>query len=299
MNTNVPFAEWPDALKVGAASLNQEQLSDFGRDGYVVIDLDIPDFDAVADTVIRDLAPRYAGGHRIQDAWRISAEVKALAANKRILNTLRLLYGRNAFPFQTLNFNLGTEQPTHSDSIHFHSFPHHFMAGVWVALESTDGGNGPLRYYPGSHKLPAYTLADVGVRGSDGRGSYDDYVKHYEPFIADVVVRNGLKPSHAHLRRGQALIWASNLLHGGSPITDQGRTRHSQVTHYYFDDCVYYTPVWSDPMERRNHYRSPRNILTGKAAAQSYCGRPFSAPLMVRATELVKNTFAVVLRRKR
>jgi hypothetical protein len=45
--------------------------------------------------------------------------------------------------------------------------------------------------------------------------------------------------------KGQALIWAANLLHGGSVQHDPARTRWSQVTHYYFRDCIYYTPAFS------------------------------------------------------
>ena len=51
--------------------------------------------------------------------------------------------------------------------------------------------------------------------------------------------------SFAVLKKGQALIWASNLLHGGSAHRDKGRTRHSQVTHYYFEGCQYYQPLSS------------------------------------------------------
>ena len=35
------------------------------------------------------------------------------------------------------------------------------------------------------------------------------------------------------MKRGQALIWAANLLHGGDPIGDPQSTRYSQVTHHY------------------------------------------------------------------
>jgi hypothetical protein len=35
-------------------------------------------------------------------------------------------------------------------------------------------------------------------------------------------------------------------LHGGSRQTDPTLTRWSQVTHYFFDDCIYYTPAFSD-----------------------------------------------------
>ena len=30
------------------------------------------------------------------------------------------------------------------------------MCGVWVALEDITEDNGPLHYYPGSHRLPDY-----------------------------------------------------------------------------------------------------------------------------------------------
>ncbi|HLZ65743.1 MAG TPA: phytanoyl-CoA dioxygenase family protein [Aliidongia sp.] len=297
MLETMPFADRPNLpTLLSAASLSAEDkriVTDFARDGYVVIDLKIPDFEALSDTIIEKLAPVYAAGHRIQDAWRISEEVKRLACNQRVLQVLELLYGRKAFPFQTLNFDVGTQQATHSDTIHFHAFPHHFMCGVWTALEDTDENNGPLHYYPGSQKLPVLTLADAGIRGSDKTGSYDYYERHYEPMIKQVVETRGLNCVEAYLKRGQALVWAANLLHGGSPIRQPGRTRHSQVTHYYFDDCVYYSPIWSDPAINKIYYRSPLNIVTGMPASTAYCGDRFIPPMKVRVKELAKN----VLRR--
>jgi len=32
-------------------------------------------------------------------------------------------------------------------------------------------------------------------------------------------------------------------LHGGTVQTDRSLTRHSQVTHYFFEGCTYYTPL--------------------------------------------------------
>ena len=55
-----------------------------------------------------------------------------------------------------------------------------------------------------------------------------------------------LKPEYATIRRGQTLLWASNLLHGGSPQRDKSRTRYSQVTHFFFEGCRYWTPLHSD-----------------------------------------------------
>jgi ectoine hydroxylase-related dioxygenase (phytanoyl-CoA dioxygenase family) len=123
------------------------------------------------------------------------------------------------------------------------------MAGVWVALEDMDDDNGPLVYYPGSHKLPELSMADIGAAAT--KADYDRYEAH----VADLIEREGLEPHHATISKGQGLIWAANLLHGGSPQNDRSRTRHSQVTHFFFEGCKYYTPMLSD--DHDVHWRDP------------------------------------------
>jgi hypothetical protein len=282
----------PDDAAWQALGLSDEErglLDRFAERGYAVFDLGIEEFEKLAGRIIADLTPRYGTAGRISDAWRISPEVKRLACLERVLRLLQVLYGRPAFPFQTLNFQRGTQQSAHSDTIHFHSFPGGFMAGVWIALEDVDEGNGPLFYYPGSHKLPVVTLADMGVAGSDLAGSNKIYFDRYEPHIRGLIERLRLQPEEALLKRGQALIWAANLLHGGSPIRQKGRSRQSQVTHYYFEDCIYYTPMWSDPALGRIRYRAPYSILTGRAVKSAYLGRAFQPPIRVRAAEWLRN----------
>jgi hypothetical protein len=50
-------------------------------------------------------------------------------------------------------------------------------------------------------------------------------------------------------------VWAENLLHGGAEQRDRERTRHSQVTHVFFEGCKYYTPMLSEGEEIR--WRNP------------------------------------------
>ncbi|WP_369828435.1 hypothetical protein [Erythrobacter sp. SAORIC-644] len=59
--------------------------------------------------------------------------------------------------------------------------------------------------------------------------------------------------------KGQALIWTANLLHGASQQTNPTLTRWSQVTHYFFDDCIYYTPAFSDEAHGR---LAPRDLVS-------------------------------------
>lgn len=230
-------------IRRNAPVLSEGQIAQFHADGYMVFDPRFPE--GLLDRAVADLAghPDVSGklhhGSRVFNAWKLSRSIRAIALDARVLRALRQLYGRNPLPFQTLNFPIGTEQKVHSDVIHFHSDPPSYMCGVWVALEDIDTQNGPLVYYPGSHKFPEVTMETVAP--GPGPEQYHLYEAHIEKLVAD----RRLTPHYAILRKGQALIWAANLLHGGSVHRDKGRTRHSQVTHYYFEGCQYYSPLSS------------------------------------------------------
>lgn len=236
-------------------------ISSFAEKGYLIVDVDSDDFGSLADRIIADVDPLYAGNRRVQDAWQTVESVRTLALQPKLMKILELLHGRTPFAFQTLNFPVGTQQLTHSDIIHFHSTPAHFMTGVWVAFEDIDANNGALHYYPGSHRLPLLTLDDLGVSGSEA-DSRDIYTELYEPAIQRLIDDHRLVKEEAYLKRGQAIIWAANLLHGGSPIKDSTRTRHSQVTHYFFERCRYWTPLLSGPDDQWLRY--PLDVSCGK-----------------------------------
>jgi hypothetical protein len=243
--------------------LTPDQIDHYYEQGYLIIDTLVPHTDLDQITVeLEPYFPRTAPGTpgypfcgRVPDAWRVSPAANRLALLPRTVQILKGLYGRTVLPFVTLNFPVGTEQETHSDTIHFNSAPAGFMCGVWVALEDIDMDNGPLMFYPGSHKLPEYTLAHCGKTAVPE--SFENY-KYYLELLKKVIEINGLKPAYGVMKKGQALIWASNLLHGGSPRRDRNRSRHSQVTHYMFTGCKYYTPVYSEPP--RVHWRDPEWI---------------------------------------
>jgi integrase len=220
-----------------------EVAQQFHGSGYLIFDPEIPPdiLDrAVADTMIRPEATHNLHhGSRWFDGWKESRAIRDIALAPKVLRLLRQLYGREPRPFQTLNFPIGTEQKVHSDAIHFYSDPPTYMCGVWVALEDIDLDNGALVYYPGSHKLPVVTMEDVAP------GPGPEYYPLYEAYIEKLVAQRNLEPAYAVLKKGQALLWAANLLHGGSSHRDKTRTRHSQVTHYFFDGCQYYMPLGS------------------------------------------------------
>lgn len=258
---------------------DRDLVRSFAENGFLVLDdLGLDDFSQTANGVVRALEPLHEGGtyNRISDAWDTSPDVLAIATAPEVMRILRLLYGRRPIPFQTLNFWKGSQQKTHSDAVHFHSFPHHLMCGVWVALEDTDDRNGALHYYPGSHRLPVVEFADLGLAAGK------DFYPRYEAFVDELVHGLGLRKEVPFLRRGQAIIWAANLLHGGDTITDPESTRVSQVTHYYFENCSYYTPLRSDLARGKVFFRQITNVETGKLVPARVNGRRLPVPLLSR-----------------
>jgi len=93
----------------------------------------------------------------------------------------------------------------------------------------------------------------------------------------DLVEAHNAQPDYFHAKKGQALIWAANLMHGGTKQLDPARTRWSQVTHYFFDNCAYYTPMMSDPFYGSIVFRTLTNIVTGEIVPNRVAGHEVPA----------------------
>jgi Phytanoyl-CoA dioxygenase (PhyH) len=274
-----------EASRRGLGATDRALVGAFRRDGFVVVEdariLDELDVDGIW---VR-LADRFAadGSGRVQDAWEFDPVVRAIAAHPAVLRVLRMLYGREPLPFQTLNFLNGTEQRTHSDTIHFSSLPSGFMCGVWMALEDVTVRQGPLHYYTGSQRLPEFDYEDLGVPAVTGAQNWQNpntrasYAR-YEERIDAIAREGGFRREELAIARGTFLIWSANLLHGGSPREDRTLTRKSQVSHYYFAGAVPFTPMFSRRSEGRFAVRSHLDIRTGRLAVPSLDGVPVVFP---------------------
>jgi hypothetical protein len=92
---------------------------------------------------------------------------------------------------------------------------------------------------------------------------YEDYQEHLMQVF-------GFERLEFHAHRGDVVVWASNVVHGGASILTPGSTRRSQVTHYFFDGCVYYTPMRSDLIRGELYVRhGMTDIRTGSLARQT------------------------------
>ena len=128
------------------------------------------------------------------------------------------------------------------------------MVGVWTAFEDVDEKNGSLRIVPGSHKWPVYEYHNLNLPHPDSieDGEAANY-RVYEDFLVELIKAKKANEKIVKLKKGQALIWAANMLHGGcnvEGVTDFNKTRLTQANHYFFKGCSkHYHPMFSRPLE--------------------------------------------------
>jgi phytanoyl-CoA hydroxylase len=230
---------------------NRESLLAFDTNGYAVLKgyiapetVDL--INQEINTLIQTKKVRFRYGNKIMFAIHKSKLLMQIGNNEGIINLLSLLLDGKAILFQSINFLKGSQQATHSDTIHMTTYPLGGLLGVWLALEDTDADNGPLHYYPGSHHLPYWLNKDYdneGNRWMIGTKTYKDY----EKMIAEKIQSLGLKKEVFYAQKGDILIWHANLLHGGEPQLDKHRSRNSMVFHYFKQGSVCYHEITQRP----------------------------------------------------
>lgn len=111
--SNSPWIESPffenELLSSNLSEEDKAFVKSFAENGYIILDpkIDSKIIDSVNTELESDFTSRNTS--RIQDAWGYNNNVKEIAVAPYVLDRLRILYGREPIPFQTLNFNVGTQ----------------------------------------------------------------------------------------------------------------------------------------------------------------------------------------------
>ncbi len=230
----------------------QKEIIDWSEKGYAVFpgffsSIETEQINRETERIVKEGKANWkANNSKIMFAIHQSADIRCMGSNPKLMTILSLLLGREVQLFQSINFLYGSEQRTHSDSIHMSTFPQGYLIAVWVALEDIDEDNGPLHYYPGSHKLHYIMNKDYSNEGSRffiGPHSYTAY----EDKVQEVVNEHQLHRKTFLARKGDLLIWHANLLHGGNPHLNKLKTRKSIVFHYYAKEVICYHEISQRP----------------------------------------------------
>ena len=230
---------------------NKNSVNSFDDKGYLILRnyLSPENADKINTEIDKLLANgtiKFRYGGKLMFVIHHSEIIKNIGNNKELLEFLSVLMHGQAKLFQSINFINGSQQKTHSDSIHMTTYPLGGLLGVWIALEDIDENNGALHYIPGSHKLPYFLNSDYNNEGDALRIGKKSY-KAYEEFLEEKVKELGLKKEIFRAKKGDLLIWHANILHGGEPHLDKSRTRKSLVYHYFDENSVCYHEVTQRP----------------------------------------------------
>jgi len=250
-------------LELGMISAAQaEQLRFFIQNGYVIIPRAVP---AKAVAAARaDLERAYAGNiegalfecgplgrgvfpwqkevndypAKVMDLHHFSIACRNIMFAQKIATFLGLIFESRAFASQSLGFLRGSAQEGHQDSAYVvYTLPRQFAAS-WIALEDVTLGAGELFYYRGSHRRitdflfgGAYKSVSEARRMGTQERTLDKQIQEHLAMLDEQARQLGLEKEVFAARAGDALIWHSDLVHGGAPVS-QSATRKSFVTHY-------------------------------------------------------------------
>ncbi|WP_290791161.1 phytanoyl-CoA dioxygenase family protein [Flavihumibacter sp. UBA7668] len=230
---------------------SKKSLDNFEQNGYAVLNqyLDQHQVDSINaemhDLLMKGTVQQGNGG-KIMFAIHHSQLLREIGKDPELLSLLSELMDGHAVLFQSINFLKGSEQASHSDSIHMTTYPLGGLLGVWIALEDIHPENGPLHYYPGSHKLPYYLNADYNNEGNFFLLGPKDY-SAYEQFMQGKIKELDLKKEILCIPKGSLMIWHANLFHGGEIHRDKSKTRKSIVFHYFDDESICYHEITQRP----------------------------------------------------
>ena len=230
---------------------DQESLLNFENNGFAIIENfiskdKIEQINQEIDRLIQSKELKFKYNNKIMFAFKKIPILKNIASDGRLIELLSSLLSDHAKLFQSINFITGSEQETHSDSIHMTTFPLGGLLGVWVALEDIALDNGPLHYYPGSHKLPYYLNKDYDNEGNFFLIGNKNYTA-YEKMIKEKIEEFPLNKKVFTAKAGDMLIWHANLFHGGEKHLNKQKTRKSVVFHYYAENSICYHEITQRP----------------------------------------------------
>ena len=223
----------------------KQGIREFPEKGYIVVKGFLSEEEVeLANKSLEDLIESGEVGYnftgrKVMFAFQKSKVLDSIVRKMEILETMQIIMNKVMHPFQTINFIEPSEQKAHSDTIHMTTHPLGYMMAAWFALEDIGEDQGPIFYYPGSHKFP-YILNSTYDHGGNSIRIGENAYGRFETEVQKLVDQNHAKQELFLPKKGDVLIWHGNLLHGGSPWNNKALTRKSMVCHYFAEGVICY-----------------------------------------------------------
>jgi Phytanoyl-CoA dioxygenase (PhyH) len=180
------------------------------------------------------IAARDRSNWRIHELFKISEAARRICANQQISRFVDLVLDQPSEVRYSINFLNGSQQALHQDVAVFAIVPLGRMVGIWIACEDIDPRSGPLVYYAGSHRLGLWEGFDNYPQTMLKTASKAT-TEAYNAYIQRKAVE--FERRELVIRKGDVLVWHSDLIHGGAPVIDPACSRKSFVLHCFAEGC--------------------------------------------------------------
>lgn len=211
-----------------------DNMNKLEKDGYEII----PSFlsNSLIDECINELYIKNKFYNKVVDGWKNIDIIGKIAFYK---NIYRDLYEHKMVPIKTFNYYKSLSQDLHVEQILLCSENEekNTFGLLWIAFEDITMENGPLIFYPGSHKFPFYNMQDLDLKPN----KYEDYCEK----IKQIIQKSNIKPEYGLIKKGDALLLHPNLIYGELEQTYTKLTRKSMLIYYFSKFSKFWIPLIS------------------------------------------------------
>jgi phytanoyl-CoA hydroxylase len=245
------------SLKSTKSLLSNEQIRQWHEDGFLIIKnfLNSAEIGQIRDVVddewcntadniheIDVLTGPYAGqtykmsevpqsvrsqAYKLNNLFARRQEIRKVVLSKKFRLVCQQILDGDPIVCNSLNFERGSQQGLHIDSWYMPPPVENKMVAASLCIDDVDYDNGPITYFPKSHKIPPYIFSDGRINEIT---SERDQCRAY---LDQEILLRQLQQEEFRGKSGDILLWHGQLLHGGRPILNYDKTRSSLVVHYW------------------------------------------------------------------
>jgi hypothetical protein len=237
----------PEDFKTHVERAPLEALPDmhqqWRRDGVLVFpklldDGILDEYTAERSKLPKDRAQRsnfWAGWHYATPYMHCEA-LRVLALHPNIWHKINALIGEPMGLHLALTGFVSTERAWHQDTYLNPDYLWSYYLAVWIALDDVDPDSGPFEFVPGSHLWPALRRERLFRYMTPALQQNEAWPSATQNAVGEIcereIERRGARTARFIPKKGDVLVWHSNLMHRGSLPKNPALERRALICHY-------------------------------------------------------------------
>jgi hypothetical protein len=233
----------PQETKTDRELFPEKYLDHWANDGIMILESWVyPKLLDLYSALRSSLSMERSAKNNYWDGWHYPTpfmnhpELRDLALAPEIISVINDLVGEPMGLNLTLTGWISTQRNWHSDQyLNPRGLWSKYLA-VWIALDDINEDAGPFEFVRGSHKWPVLTQDKLFAHLSPDEQKSPHWPTFTQEHVArcceQEIAKRGAKIEPFVPKKGDILIWSSNLIHRGSVPKNKNLLRKSLICHY-------------------------------------------------------------------